>query len=192
MSFSEFLSSSDSVASFGSSVTCDSCRASSGSAISILGCSTASPGEEERLLMWSWCLLTSLPSCSMTTHEQGPVTSDTLPDNHTGPFAKFLTKTWSPRLNCRSRAWRSCPFFWRCWLDSTHASLEGLLRSKRVVSLLPNINSDGDAPVVECGVFLYAKRNRATRSESVPSLIFFSPSLKILTTRSANPFVAGW
>ena len=47
-------------------------------------------------------------------------------------------------------------------------------------------------PVVEWGVFLYWNSNCASVSERGPSFIFFRPSLRILTARSAKPFDAGW
>ena len=74
----------------------------------------------------------------------------------------------------------------------TRTCRSGLSRSKRERRRCPNSSSAGETPVVVCGVFLYAKRNRESLSSVVPSVIFFNPVLKVFTAVSARPLEAGW
>ena len=75
---------------------------------------------------------------------------------------------------------------------STVCQMLGFTRSNLHRDLLFSNNSEGDTPVVACGVMRYAKSIFANRVLKVPSVSFFRPLFTICTARSARPLLAGW
>ena len=56
----------------------------------------------------------------------------------------------------------------------------------------PKSNSEGDTPVVECGVRRYLNRKREIRVSIESFEVFFMYSLNVCAALSARPFVAEW
>ena len=69
--------------------------------------------------------------------------------------------------------------------------MSGLIRSRRDFSLRFINSSEGDTPVVECGVRLYTIRKRRRLCSMLLLPICFSPDLTVCTALSASPFEEG-
>ena len=78
-----------------------------------------------------------------------------------------------------------------CCLFVTIVFMSGLIRSRRDFSVLFINSSEGDTPVVECGVCLYTNRKRMRLCAMLPLPIHFSPYFTVCTALSAIPFVEG-
>ena len=82
--------------------------------------------------------------------------------------------------------------FWFCCLFGTVVFMSGQIRSRRDFSLRFINSSEGDMPLVECGVRLYTNRKRRRLCSMIPLPIRFNPDLTVCTARSASPCVEGW
>ena len=69
--------------------------------------------------------------------------------------------------------------------------MPGIVRSRRDSSLRFIDSSEGDTPVVECGVRLYTNRKRRRLCSILPLPIHLSPDLTVCTALSSSPFEEG-
>lgn len=105
-------------------------------------------------------------------------------------FSKVLTHTMDWIENSRALTRLLKPFSWLAWLVQVEVVITGGRRYNVVRSFVPWKSSAGDEPVMECGVFWYAKRKRRSLSWASPDFI----ALKVRTKRSASPLdrVVDW
>ena len=121
----------------------------------------------------------------------GPFDCCTIPGIHFGPWQKFLAYTSSPSFTMHFFTCKSCFSFWTPWWTRTLLPISGYTKSNLDLGFLPNESSAGETPVDVWGVIRYRLRNLDTLVSTLPSLIFFMASLKVLTALSASPFEAG-